>query len=177
MALASQRLSNIKATHTAKLLLLLKEKELVGLHIELSANPSVVVNHDIIYAEGIQLLATCQASRTRTNDGHLCLIHLHLTRLLWAHIRYLAHTRFDVAHLLHAVHQRHTDAAHLAVDQHLARTALADAAVQTAVAPVEAVAVHRETSLMQGGCNRVTLASLHLLTIVNKLHHLALRDV
>ena len=148
VVLARQRLSDIKSAHTAELLLLLKEEKLVGLHIELTTNPGIIVYHDIIYPKGIQLLAACQACRTRTDDSHLGLVHLHLSRFLIPHARQLAFAAVDATNLLNTVDQCHTYTAHLAVDQHLAGSTLAYTTVKTTVTAVQAVTVYRETCLM-----------------------------
>ena len=47
MAVACKGLGDVKTAHATKLLLLLKEEELVGLHIELTTLGSIVVHHDV----------------------------------------------------------------------------------------------------------------------------------
>ena len=177
VVLADQRLGNVEATHATELLLLLEEEELMRLHIELTTYLAIVVNHDVVDAKGIQLLTAGKTGRTGTDDGHLRLVDLHLTRLLRAHLGHCHLAVAHQAHLLHAVYLGDADATHLAIDQHLTRTTLADAAVQAAVAAVKAVTVNGIACLVQGGGNGIALAAQHLVSFIHKFHHLALRDV
>ena len=48
--LPRQGFGNIKSAHTAKTLFFLEKEELVGLHIKLTTNLIVIINHDIIYS-------------------------------------------------------------------------------------------------------------------------------
>ena len=148
MVVAGQRLGNVEATHTAKLLFLLKEEELVGLHVELTTYLAVVVDDDVVDAEGVQLLAASQSGRTSTNDSHLSLIHFHLARRLRAYLGHLALSAIDAADFLHAVDFGDADAAHLSVDKHLAGPALANAAIQASVAAIQAMAVNGVAGLV-----------------------------
>ena len=177
VVLAGQCLGDIEATHATELLLLLEEEELMRLHIELTTYLAIVVNHDVVDAKGIQLLAAGKTGRTGTDDGHLRLVDLHLTRLLRANLGHCHLAIAHQAHLLHAVYLGDADATHLAINQHLTRSALADAAVQAAVATVEAVTVNGIACLVQGGGNRIALPTQHLVSFIHKFHHLALRDV
>ena len=177
LAVACKGLGNIETAHAAELLLLLEEEELVGLHIELATDTAIVVNHQIADAESIQLLAAGQTCRTGTDDGHLCLIYLHLAGLMVAHFGPLVLVCSHRAYLFHTVHRGNADAAHLSVDKHLAGTALTDAAIQAAVAPVDTVTVYRIARLMEGCCYRIAFRRLHSGAVIKEFNRLALRDV
>ena len=162
VVVAGQRTGNVEASHTAVFFLTLEKEELVGLHVELPADARIVVDHQIVHPEGIQLLTAGQTRRTGTHDGHRRLVDLQRgigmprgsgANLLLAFV--------DPAHLPHPVDRSDANAAHLAVDKHLACSTLADAAFQAAVAAFKAVAVHRHAGLMQSRGYGVALASLN----------------
>ena len=149
VVVASQCLGDVKAAHATELLLLLEEEELVGLHIELTTLGGIVVHHDVGDSQRRELLAACQSGRAATDDGNCGLVDsgfLGCTGLALGHV-----VLGDLAHLFHAVNAGDADAAHLSVDEHFAGTALADAALQAAVASRGAVAVYNESCLMKGG--------------------------
>ena len=177
VVVAGKGLGDVEASHPSEAFLLLEEEELVGLHVELTAYLAVVVDHDVVDAEGVQLLAAGKAGRTGTDDGHLRLVYLYLAFLLVAHFGQLSLMAVDATHFLDTVYLRHADAAHLAVDEHFAGSAFSDAAVEAPVAAVQTVAMHGKAGLMQCSGNGVAPASFYLFSVVNKLYRLALRDV
>ena len=170
VVVASQSLRDVETTHATEFLLLLEKEELVCLHVKLTADTSVVVNHDIADAKFIKLFAASETCRTGTDDGDLCLVDLHLAWLqffsLWKHVSLVV----DRLHFLHSVDQSDADTADLAVDKHLAGAALSDAAVKASVATVEAMAMNRKTSLMQSGSDGVAFLANHFLSVINKLY-------
>ena len=143
LAVSCKSFSNIKASHAAIFFLLLKEKELVGLHIELSSDTWITVNDKVINTKGIQLLTTSKSGRACADDSHLGLVDLHrLGCLLRTGRRLKGDSRkigfmSDGTYLTDAIYSSDTDATHAPVDQHLASAALADAALQRAVAPLK----------------------------------------
>ena len=155
----------------------------MGLHVELSADAGVAVDDKIVDAEGIQLLAAGQTRGAGTDNGHLGFVHLHRLRRLLGTLRRLEGDARQVglvgdgAHLAHAVHGGDADAAHAAVHQHLAGAALAYAALQRTVTAVQAVAMHRKTSLVQRLGYRVALLGHHLVAFEHEFGLLPLRDV
>ena len=174
---ARKGLGNIETTHAAKLLLLLKEEELVGLHVELATDAAVVINDEVGDAEGVQLLAASQSCGAGTDDCYLGLVDFHLALLGFLGLGEDMDTAVHMAHLFHSIDKGDANASHLPVDNHFTGAALADAAVKTAVAAVDAVAVHGEPGLVESGGNGVALAALHLLSVIKKFNNLALRDV
>ena len=177
VVVASQGLGDVEATHAAEFLLLLEEEELVGLHVELSADAGVVVDHDVADAEGVELLAAGEACGTRTDDGHLGLIDLHLARLrflgLGKHVGFVV----DGAHFLDAIDESDADAADLTVDEHLTGATLADAAVEASVATVERVAVDGIAGLVKGCGDGLAPLTFDGLAFILELHKVFLRDV
>ena len=63
------------------------------------------------------------------------------------------------------------------INNHFACATLADTAIEAAIATINTMAVDWETGLMQGGGNGVALAPMHLLTVIDEFHYLALRDI
>ena len=140
MVVAGECLGDVKTAHTTELLLLLEEEELMGLHIELTTLGRVVVHHDIGDSQCRELLAASQSGRAAADDGDRGLVNPGLagcTGLALGHV-----VLRNLAHLFHAVNAGDADAAHLTVNKHFTCTALADTALQTAVAARGAVAVH-----------------------------------
>jgi hypothetical protein len=83
----------------------------------------------------------------------------------------------DDAHLFHPVDGRDADSSHFAVDQHLAGTALADAAFQRAVAAIERMAMNGEAGLVKRFRYRVAFATLDFLAVKHKFNYLPLGNV
>ena len=151
MVVASQRFGDVEATHAAEFLLFLEEEELVGLHVELTAYVGVVVDDDVTDAEGVELLTAGETCGTGTDDGDLGLIDLHLAGLRL--FGFGKHIGFVVNGLdfLDAINESDADTADFAVDEHLAGSALADAAVEASVKSVERVTVNGVSGLVKGG--------------------------
>ena len=145
---------DIKTTHTTEMLLLFKEEELVRLHIELTTDAAIVVDHYVVYTEGIQLLSARKAGRTRSDYGHLRLVYLYFAGLGICSLRKEILREF--AYLPHIVDRRNADAAYTSVDKHLACSAFSYAAFKTARFSVDAMAVYRKTSLMKRRSNGVS---------------------
>ena len=105
-----------------------------------------------------------EAGRTGADDGDLGFIDL--DALVVGGVRSVGGQVVggNLLHLVDAVHQ------------HLAGTALADAAVHTALAPREAVAVDGEAGLVQRRCDGVALLRLYDLAFKFKGHFIARRD-
>ena len=168
MIVAGESLRDVKTAHATKLLLFLKEEELMCLHIELAALGGVVVNHNVGYSKCGELLAASQSRRTTANDGNRSFVNLSLmgfTGFALGHV-----VLGNLANLLHAVNTRDADAAHLTVDKHFAGTTLADTALQTAVTTGSAVAVHNKSCLMKGGSYSFTLLPANGSPFKLKLH-------
>ena len=83
----------------------------------------------------------------------------------------------DAAHFLDTIDFGDADTAYLAIDQHLARTALADAAVEASVAAVERVAVDGITGLVKGSGDGLTALTFDGLAFILEFHKVFLRDV
>ena len=79
VVVAGECFGYVKATHATELLLLLKEEELVGLHIELASLGSVVVHHNVGDSQCGELLAACQSGRAAADDGNRGLVNLGFT--------------------------------------------------------------------------------------------------
>ena len=103
MVVARQSLRDVETTHSTEFLLFLKEEELVCLHVELTADISVVVNDYITDTERVKLLAACKSGRTRPDNGDLCFVNLNLTLLLFLGIRKHIGLIVDWLYLLHAI--------------------------------------------------------------------------
>ena len=177
MVVTGQSLGDVEATHSAEFLLLLEEEELVGLHIELTANAGVVVDDDVADAEGIELLTAGETRRTRTNDGDLGLVDFHFAGLVFLRLGKDVGLVVDGAHFLDTIDEGDADAADFAVDQHFAGTALADAAVEASVASVKAVAVNGIAGLVKGGGDGLAPLTFHGLAFILEFHKVFLRDV
>ena len=128
VVVASQCLGDVEATHAAELLLLLEEEELVGLHVELTADVGVIVDDHIRDAELVEFLTAGQTCRTCADDGDGGLVDLHLA--LWVLGRLGLVALGNLADFLHTVDFGDADTADFAVDQHLASAAFTDAAFQ-----------------------------------------------
>ena len=163
--------------HTGPDWLLLEEEELVGLHVELSSDAGIVVDHDVADAEGVQLFAAGQTCGTRTDDGHLGLVNLNLTWELFLGFGKDIGLVVDGTHFLHAVDEGDADTADLAVDEHFTGAALADAAVEASVATVERVAVDGITGLVKGGGDGLAPLTFHGLAFILEFHKVFLRDI
>ena len=140
------------------------------LHVKLTTDISIVINDYIADSECVELFAASQTCRAGANNGDLGFIHLYLAWMLflgiWKHVSLVV----DRFHFLHSINQGYADTTNLAVDKHLAGTALSDTAVQASVTSVKTMAVNRITSLMQRGSNSVALLTHHFLTVINKLY-------
>ena len=79
--------------------------------------------------------------------------------------------------LLHAINLGDTDAANLAVNQHLAGSALAYAALQAASAAFQAMTVHGITCLMEGCGYGLALLALDWFAFIKKLDFFTVNDV
>ena len=67
---AGKGLRDVESAHAAVLLLAFEEEELVGLHVELASDALVIVNHEVVDTESLQLLAAGQSRRTGADNGH-----------------------------------------------------------------------------------------------------------
>ena len=177
VVVAGKGFGDVETTHSAEFLLLLKEEKLVGLHVELTADVGVVIDHDIADAEGVELLAAGQSRRTSADDGNLGLVNFHLSGLLLLGFGKDVGFLVDAAHFLHAIDFGDADTAHDTVYEHLTGTALADAAVEASVAAVERVAVDGITGLVKGGGDGLAPLTFNGLAFIFELHKVFLRDV
>ncbi len=177
MVVASQGLGDVEATHAAEFLLLLEKEELVCLHVELTTDVGVVVDDDVADAEGVELLAAGETCGTGTDDGDLGLVDLHLAGLLLLGLGKDGVLLVDAAHFLDAIDFGDADTADFAIDQHLAGTALTDAAVEASVAAVERVAVDGITGLVKGGGYGLAALTFDGLAFILEFHKVFLRDV
>ena len=149
----------------------------MGLHVKLATYAAVVVNYQIVYSKGIELFTTCQTRRTSTNDSHLRFIYFNFTWKLCTDFGNLVDTGIDMVHLFDVINQCDADSFNLPINNHFACATLADTAIEAAIATINTMAVDWETGLMQGGGNGVALAPMHLLTVIDEFHYLALRDI
>ena len=174
---AGKGFGDVEATHATIFLLAFKEEELVGLHIELSADAGVVVDNDIVDAESVELFAASKSGRTGTHDGNggfvYFMLDISVLRLKFGHCL----VGVEHGDVFNAIDGGYADTAHFAVDKHLAGTAFADTALQRAVAALQRMAVYGESRFVQRFGNGVALARLYFLSIVKKFGYLALRDV
>jgi hypothetical protein len=69
VVVAGQGRGNVETPHPAKLLLLLEEEELVGLHQKLTSDLVVVVDYDVVDPVLVQYLAGCKPGRSGTDNG------------------------------------------------------------------------------------------------------------
>ena len=166
VVVASKRFCDVETTHSAVNLLLLEEEELVRLHIELTANSFVVIDNYVGNAHFVEFLTASQTSRTSTDDYNLSLVNLACFVLRFDDLREIVLRNF--ANRLNAIDRSYADTLYFSIDQHLAGTAFADAALEAALASVDAMTVNREARLMQGCCNSITFLSCNLLTIILK---------
>jgi hypothetical protein len=107
----------------------------------------------------------------------LGLIDLHLAGLRFLGLGKHIGLVVDGAHFLDAVDKGDADTADLAVDQHLAGAALADAAVEASVATVERVAVDGISGLVKGGGDGLAALTFNGLAFILEFHKVFLRDV
>ena len=114
------------------------------------------------------MLAASQTGRATTDDGYRGLVDLGLASSAGLSLGHVV--LGNLAHLFHTVNAGDADAAHLSVDEHFAGTALADAALQAAVAARGAVAVHNKSCLMKGGGYGFTLLSAYGSPLELELH-------
>ena len=168
-------LGDIETSHAAELLLLLEEEELVGLHVELAADAGVAVDHQVVDAEGVELPAAGKTCGTCADDGDLCLVDLHFAGLLGESVGHIL--LVELTDFADVVDWRDTDAANLAVDEHFAGAALADAALEAAWFAVDGVAVDGEACLMEGCGDGVASQTLHGLAVEQKFDNLRPGDV
>ena len=175
VVVAGQRLGDVETTHAAVQFLFLEEEELVGLHVELAAHALVVVDDDVADTLFVEHLAAGQSRRTGTDDDDLGLVNLLGLLFRFGALREVV--LGNLLHLLHTVHRGDAYSLDDAVHQHLAGTALADAALEGALASVDAVAVDGKTSLVQGCSNGVALVSRHLLSVKGKNDFFRFRNV
>ena len=154
----------------------------MGLHIELAADAGIAVDNQIVDTERIELLATSQTGRTGPDDGHRRFINgkgihrLSFGGSLESDPRQVG-LMGDETHLLHPIDGCDANATHTAVNQHLAGTTLADAALQRAVSARKGMAMHGIACLVEGFSNGVALVATHRFAFKQKLHFLALRNV
>ena len=173
--LTGQRLCDVKTAHTAILLFLFKKEELVGLHVELTADAAVVVNHKVGDSKLVQLFTAGQTGRSCPDDGDRGLVNADFPLRIIRAFGLVVFRYF--AHFVYIIHFCDADAAHFAVNQHFAGTALADAAFQTAVASVKAVAVHRVSGLMQGGGDGIAFFRFYFLSFKQKFDGFLFRNL
>ena len=76
VGIACQRPGDVETAHSAEFLFLLKEEELVSLHLELAADGIVVVQHQIVDACLVQFFPHGEAGRSRADDGDGSAINL-----------------------------------------------------------------------------------------------------
>ena len=119
-------------------------------HPELAADGAVVVDHEAVHPCRAELLADGEAGRARADDGDRGLVDL-LGGLFRHGPDFGKAFGPGTVDFLHAVHFRDADAADVAVHDHLAGAALADAALHRAVAVLQAVVMDGEACLVQGG--------------------------
>ena len=175
VVVASESLCDVEATHAAELFLAFEEEELVSLHVELATDTGVVVDDEIVDAEGVELFAAGEACGAGTDDGDLGLVDFDFARLRVVdrgQVFFVQLTDF-----VDIVDRCDADATDAAVDEHLACAALADAALEAAGATVDAVAVDRKTGLMEGGGDGVAFATLDFTAVEDKFDDIGLRDV
>ncbi len=123
----------------------------MGLHAELAADGGVVVQHQVVHAGLAQFFPHGQSGRTGADDGHRGLVDAQGLVRLSRSFHFPESIRARATDLPDPVHGRDADAADVSVHQHLAGAALADSAFHGAVAVLEAVMMHGEAGLMQGG--------------------------
>ena len=154
----------------------------MGLHVELAADAWVAVDDDVADAELLQLFAAGQPGGAGTYDGHRGLVDLQsvgfLLALRWlkGHSRKVGLVSYD-AHLVHAVDRCDADAAHAAVDQHLAGSAFAYAAFERTVAAAQRMAVHGVASLVQRFGDGVAFVALNFVSFKHEFDNLGFGDV
>ena len=175
MVVASQLLGDVETAHSAINLLFFKEEELVRLHVELTSDTLVIVDDDVGDALLVESFATGQTGGARANDGDLRLVNFQ--RFLFGFFRFGEIVLGNFLHFFHTVNRGDADTFHLAIYQHLACTAFADAASETAFAPVKAMAMYRETRLMQRRCNCITLITCYFFAVVLKNDFFGFGDV
>ena len=171
VVVASKSLGNIEATHSAEFLFLLEEKELVGLHIELSTDMRIVVYYYVVDIEFIQLLAAGKSGGACSDDCHLSLVNLDFAffvSLGFGHI-----VLFQLTYFFHVVYQGDADASYLSIYEHLAGSAFSDSAFQASWTSVNAVTVDGVSGLMKSGGDSVAFSALNLFTFIIKFHNLA----
>ena len=144
----------------------------MGLHQELAADLVVVVQHDVVDARLAELFAHRQAGRTGTHDGHRGLEDAlgSFRRLVAGNLGETLHA--GAADALHAVHLGDADAADVAVHDHFAGTAFADAALHRTVAVFQAVVMDGEARLVQGGGDGLAPLALDLAAFVFKINEI-----
>jgi len=162
--IAGQGFGNLEASHSAKLLLLFKEEELVGLHVELSANCCVVINHNVLNTMLKQQLACRQAGRPGANDGHGGFINPGAVQLIsrfYARCIVLGY----FTNLLNPINRGNANTFNLTIYQHLACSTLAYTAFEATFPIFETVAMNRISCLMKRRCNGKSFCPLYFITV------------
>ena len=178
MGVAGKRLGNVEAAHAAEFLLFLEEEELVGLHLELAADGVVVVEHQVVDARLVELFADGQAGRSGADDCHGGTVDLFLVlQDGGGAVDHREALLSDAPDFPHAVDLGDADAADVAVDEHLAGAAFADAALHGALAVFQAVVVDREAGLVQGGCDGLAFLAADLLSFKYEFVEIFLGDI
>ena len=175
VVVAGKGLGDVEAAHSTEFLLFFEEEKLVRLHIELSADVGVVIDDHVGNAEFAEFLAAGQSRRTRADDGDGGLVDFHLALRVLGRLGLVVFG--DFAHFLHAIDEGDADAADFAVHEHFARAALADAALEAAVAASDAVAMDGIARLVKGGGDGLAPLTAHGLAFILEFHKVSLRDV
>ena len=176
LTVASQRLGDVEAAHTAILLLLFKEEELVGLHVELATDLGIVVDNEVVDAKGVELFATGQSRRPCADDGHRRLVDGQLGAV-GRGLRVRLFMVLNLPDFLHPIDRRDANAADFSIDEHFAGSTLADAALKASVATVERAAMHGKSHLVKGCSDGFSALSAHDLSFILKFHEVGLWDV
>ena len=168
---------DIETTLVTESLLFLEEEEAVGLHQELTSDLCVGIHHDAVDSEFAESLTAGKSGRTGADDGHIRDIYLRSRlRELDPGIGIVA-ACLDFSDFAHVIDLGHTDTLNFPVHKHLAGAALAYTAVHRTVAPVDTVAVHRKSCLMESRGYGLSSGSLDLNTVVDKTGLFSFRNM
>ena len=168
---------DVESAHAAELLLLLEEEELVRLHPELPADGAVVINHEVVHPGFPEFLPHGESGRTCADDGDRGLVDF-LGRIGGRRGFHVVETVFPGAvYLLYAVHLGDADPADVAVHDHFAGAAFADAALHRAVAVFQTMVMDGKSGLMQRGGDGLAFLAVNGLPFELKCVQVFLRDV
>ncbi len=152
MVFTGQAGCNLKSAHASETFFLFKKEKLMGLHVELAANPDIVVNYKIGNSLLIKFFPDSQACRPCSNDGHNGFIYLDGVGG-GNSAAFCQESVGNTLHFFNSVNFCDAYPAYLPVNQHLTGSAFSYPAGEASVPVVQAVFMDQQSGLMQSGRN------------------------